>query len=126
MLPLSLGRTAPRGSESRDLHRSLAWLRPANVAAASSAEQRARVAWIAVFVTLGVTIALAHVWLRLKVTDLGYELSTTHQVIQKLESEGHELTAEVARLNAPDQLEEAARVRLGMAHAQRSQEAVFP
>ena len=126
MLPLSLGRTAPRGSESRDPHRSFAWLRPANIAAANSAELRARIAWSALFVTLGVTIALAHVWLRLKVMDLGYALSTTHQVIQKLESEGHELTAEAARLNAPDQLEEAAGVRLGMGHAHRGQEAVLP
>ena len=126
MLPLSLGRTAPRDSESRDLHRPFAWLRPANIAAASTAELRARAAWIAIFVTLGVTIGLAHVWLRLKVTDLGYARSATHQVIQKLESEGHELTADVARLSAPDQLQEAARVRLGMGHAHRGQEAVLP
>jgi cell division protein FtsL len=87
---------------------------------------RALFTWLAIFVTLGVAIALAHVWLRLEVTTLGYALSTTHQVIQKLEGEGHELTAEVACLDAPDRLEEAARTRLGMAHAQRGQEAVLP
>ena len=126
MVPLSLGRGSPGRSEGQDLHRSLTWLRPANIAAATNAELRALFTWLAIFVTLGVAIALAHVWLRLEVTDLGYALSTTHQVIQKLESEGHELTAEVARLDAPDRLEEAARARLGMAHAQRGQEAVLP
>ena len=126
MLPLSLGRGSPGRSEGPDLYRSLTWLRPANIAAATNAELRALFTWLAIFVTLGVAIALAHVWLRLEVTTLGYALSTTHQVIQKLEGEGHELTAEVACLDAPDRLEEAARTRLGMAHAQRGQEAVLP
>lgn len=126
MVPLSLGRSTPQRSDSRDLHRSLSWFRPANIAAATNAELRALFTWLAIFVMLGVAIALMHVWLRLKVTDLGYALPATHQVIQKLESEGQELTAEVARLEAPDRLEEAARVRLGMMRAQRSQEAVLP
>ena len=126
MVPLSLGRGAPERSAGHDLHGSLTWFRPANIAAATNAELRALFTWLAIFVTLGVAIALVHVWLRLEVTALGYNLSTTHQVIQKLESEGHELTADVARLAAPDRLEEAARVRLGMAHAQRGQEALLP
>ena len=126
MVPLSLGRGSPGRSEGHDLHRSFTWLRPANIGAATNAELRALFTWLGLFVALGVTIALAHVWLRLEVTDLGYALSTTQQVIQKLESEGHELTAEVARLDAPDRLEDAARRRLGMAHAQRGQEAVLP
>lgn len=126
MLPLSLGRTAPRGHTSRELHRPFGWLRPANNAAASSVEVRALVTWLVLFAIASVTIELAHVWLRLKVTDLGYRLSTTQRVIQKLQSEGHELTAEVARLNASDRLEEVARVRLGMARPQRGQEVVLP
>ena len=126
MLPLSLGQNSPRSSKAQELHRSLAWLRPVNITAATNAELGALITWLAIFVAVGVTIALAHVWLRLKVTDLGYALSTTHQVIQKLESERQELTAEVARLDAPDRLEEAARVRLGMTRAQRGQEAVLP
>lgn len=126
MVPLSLGRSSPRSSEARDLHGSFAWLKPANIAAATGAELRALFTWLAVFVSVGVAIALAYVWVRLQVTDIGYALSTTHQVIQKLESEGHELTAEVARLDAPDRLESVARVRLGMTHPQRGQEAVLP
>jgi cell division protein FtsL len=126
MVPLSLGQSSPRSSEGRDLLRSLAGLRPANIAASTTAEARALFSWLAIFVALGVAIALAHVWLRLKVTDLGYVLSTTHQVIQKLECERQELTADVARLDAPERLEEAARLRLGMTHPQRGQEAVLP
>jgi cell division protein FtsL len=126
MVPLSLGRSSPRRSEGRELHRSLAWLRPANIAASTNAEVRSLFTWLAIFVAFGVAIALAHVWLRLKVTDLGYALPATHQVIQKLENEGQELTAEVAHLEAPDRIEEVARVRLGMMPAQRSQEAVLP
>jgi cell division protein FtsL len=126
MVPLSLGQSSPRTGEGRDFYRSLAWLRPANIAAATNAELRALIAWLAIFVVLGVAIALAYVWLRLKVTDLGYALSTTHQVIQKLEGERQELTAEVARLDTPDRLEATARVRLGMMRPQRGQEAVLP
>jgi len=126
MVPLSMGQSSPQSSARRDLQRSLAGLRPANIAASATAEARALFTWLAIFVVLGVAIALAHVWLRLKVTDLGYVLSTTHQVIQKLEWEQQELTAEVARLDAPDRLEEAARVRLGMTYPQRGQEAVLP
>jgi len=126
MVPLSMGQSSPQSSARRDLQRSLAGLRPANIAASTTAEARALFTWLAIFVVLGVAIALAHVWLRLKVTDLGYVLSTTHQVIQKLEWEQQELTAEVARLDAPDRLEEAARVRLGMTYPQRGQEAVLP
>ncbi len=126
MVPLSLGRTSPKGGDSRDFQASLAWLRPANIAAASNAGMRALIAWLALVVMVGVAIALAHVWLRLKVTDLGYRLSFTQQVIQKLENEEHELTAEVARLDAPERLEEVARARLDMLRAQRGQEAVLP
>ncbi len=126
MVPLSLGRSSAQRSEGWELHRSLAWLRPANIAASTNAELRSLFSWLAIFVACAVAIALAHVWLRLKVTDLGYVLPATHDVIQKLDSEGQELTAEVARLQAPDRIEQAARLRLGMMRPQRNQEAVLP
>jgi cell division protein FtsL len=126
MVPLSLGQSSPRSSEERHLYRSLAGLRPVNIAASTTAEAHALFTWLAIFVALGVGIALAHVWLRLRVTDLGYVLSSTHQVIQKLECERQELTAEVARLEAPERLEAAARGRLGMTYPRRGQEAVLP
>jgi len=104
----------------------VAWFRPANIASATSAELRALIVWLACFVLVGVGIGLGHVWLRLKVTDIGYRLSATRQVVERLEQEGNELTMEVARLDAPGRLEEAARMRLGMVQPEKNQEAVLP
>ena len=126
MLPLSLGRLStplPDGKEARE---SAAWLRPANIASVRSAELRALIAWLGLFVAVGVVIALGHVWVRLKVVDLGYRLVTTRQLIEKLQQEQHALTVEAARHDAPGRLEEVARVRLGMTHPEKGQEAVLP
>src|SRR5262249_44798149 len=124
MLPLSLGRT-PIAPSHRDLPGSFAWLRPANIASAVTLQRRAVVAWLTLFVVLAVAIAFGHVWLRLKVVDLGYRLWVTRQVIEKLELEGQELTLEVATLEAPHRLEEAARARLGMTRPDKGQEVVL-
>lgn len=126
MLPLSPSRPSVLTAERAPVQDSLAWLRPANIAAASSAELRALIAWLTFFVLLGVVIALGHVWLRLKVVDLGYRLSSTRQVVEKLQQEAHELTLETASLDAPGRLESAARTRLGMIRPDRSAEAVLP
>jgi cell division protein FtsL len=72
-----------------------------------------------------VLIALGHVWLRLKVVDLGYQVVTTRQLIEKLAQEEHELTIDIATLEAPGRVEEAAR-RLGMARPEKGQEAALP
>ena len=122
MLPLSLERASSR----RNLHVALAWLRPANVATASNVERRALVVWLAVFSLLFFGVALGHVWLRLQVRSLGYQLSTTRQVVDRLEQEKHELTVQVARLDAPGRLEEVARTRLGMIRPEQGQEGLLP
>src|ERR1043166_6527396 len=121
MLPLSLGRSPSLHTDHADFHAAFAWLTPANVASNSEIERRALVSWLAIFIALLVGVALVHVWLRLKVSDLGYHLSATRQVIEKLEQEGHELTVEVVRLDAPEHLEEIARVRLGMQRSEKGQ-----
>jgi cell division protein FtsL len=126
MLPLSLGRLStplPDGKEGRG---SAAWLRPANIASVRSADLRALIAWLGLFVALGVVIALGHVWVRLKVVDLGYRLVTTRQLIEKLQQEQRALTVQAARLDAPGRLEEVARVRLRMIRPEKGQEAVLP
>lgn len=125
MVPLSLGPTSLRPRERRELRNSFAWLRPANIASAARAESRALSKWLSVFVVLGVFIALGHVWLRLKVVDLGYRLSATRQVMERLEQEGNDLTVEVARLNAPGRLEQVARVRLDMTRPDKATEVVL-
>ena len=126
MLPLSSGRPSPLTAQRETTHEPFAWLRPANIAAASSAELRALIIWLAIAVSLGVLVALGHVWLRLQVIDVGYHLSATRQVIQKLQQEKHELAVNVATLDAPGRLEDAARTRLGMTHCDKAAEAVLP
>jgi cell division protein FtsL len=126
MLPLSLGRPSTAFSDARESHNSTAWLRPANIASRHSTELRALIAWLGVFVALSVVVALGHVWVRLKVVDMGYRLVTTRQLIEKIRQEQHELTIEVARLDAPRRLAEVARGRLGMTRPEKGQEAVLP
>jgi cell division protein FtsL len=126
MVPLSLGRTSSLGASSRAIHDSLAWLSPANIASASSAERRALIGGLAAFVALSVAIAFAHVWTRLQVVDLGYHLSATHRVIDRLEQEGQELAVEAATLDSPNRIEEIARTRLGMMHPEKGVEAILP
>jgi len=92
---------------------------------AKQAELFALVTWLAVFVVLAVGIALGYVWLRLKVVDLGYRLSATRQVVQKLENEQRDLAGRLAALDAPKRIEEAAR-RYGMVRPEKGQEAVLP
>ena len=126
MLPLSMGRPPLVVSERGELHRNREWRNPSNVAAAARTESRALMAWLGVFVALGVLIALMHVWLRLKVVDLGYKLGTTRQVIEQLKQESSQLTLEVAALTAPSRLDQVARARLGMMRPEKGQEAVLP
>ena len=126
MLPLSLGRISTLSTERRDSGESVAWFRPANIASAKSSEVQALIAWLGFFVALAVLIALGHVWLRLKVVDLGYRLLVTRQLIEKLEQESHELTIDAATLEAPGRLEEVARARLGMTRPEKGQEAMLP
>jgi cell division protein FtsL len=126
MLPLSLGHIPELNIERQDADESVAWFRPANITSAKGTELWALIAWLAFFVVLGVVIALGHVWLRLKVVDLGYQLVTTRQLIEKLAQEEHELTIEGATLDASGRIEELARTRLGMVRPERGQEAVLP
>ena len=125
MVPVSFGRSSAQVPRN-DLRGSLAWLRPANIAAARSIERRHLIVWLAFFVCVGVLIALGHVWLRLKVLDFGYRLSSTRQVVEKLEQERHALRVEAATMSVPGRLEEIARGRLGMIRPQKGQEAVLP
>jgi len=128
MLPLSLIRPAaiaPRRSTPPAAARR-GWLRPANTTTQSVDESRAAVTWAAVAAVLGILIALGHVWLRLQVVEVGYRLSTTRQVIQRLEGEGQELLLAAARLDTPSRLDGLARTRLGMVPPEKGQELVLP
>lgn len=126
MLPLSMGQAPSLGAERGELQSSLAWQHPINVASTTRAELRALVTWLAIFVITSVLIGLAHVWLRLKVVDLGYRLGATRQVVERLKQEGEELTLDRAALTAPSRLDELARTHLGMMRPGKGQEAVLP
>lgn len=126
MLPLSLVRTSSAGSPRTDVRRAFAWVRPANTSSRSVGERRGLVIWMGIVATLAVAIGLGHVWLRLQVVKIGYHLSATREVIQRLQQEQQELMLEVTTLDAPARLEELAQTRLGMAHPERGQEAMLP
>ena len=57
---------------------------------------------------------LAHVWVRLQVTELGYGLSAARDLVERLEQEQRELEAELSMLTAPQRLAEEAGRRLRM------------
>src|SRR5262245_14407440 len=113
MVPLSLGRNPLPASSRGSFSGFLVPGRPRNLTTARQTELFALVIWLALFVFLAVGVALGYVWLRLKVVDLGYRLSATRQVVEKLENERRELSGRLAALEAPDRIEQAAH-RLGM------------
>ncbi|HVM98355.1 MAG TPA: cell division protein FtsL [Candidatus Acidoferrales bacterium] len=121
MLPLSLGRIPPGRLTQPDARK-----RRSKMASADLLERRAFSSWATTLVVLAVVIALAHVWLRLQVSETGYELEATHQAIDRLRQEANDLTAQVAALNSPARLESLAQSRLGLSRPQKGQEAVLP
>ncbi len=71
---------------------------------------RIAVAWVA-----GLTVAGAlQVWLHLQTTEVGYQLSALHRVIDRLAGEKSELEVELATLTAPGSLDAVAKTRLGL------------
>ena len=73
-----------------------------------------------------VLFALAHVWLRLQVVHLGYELSTTSKLQNQLEQENRELKVELATLTSPERLAATVRSRLGMVEPATGQVVILP
>jgi cell division protein FtsL len=68
---------------------------------------------------------LAHVWVRLQVTELGYGLSTTRDLVARLEQEQRELETELSMLTAPQRLAEEAGRRLRMRESKPGQVVVL-
>ena len=83
-------------------------------------------AWLTLLGTVGVLMALGHVWIRNQVFEAGYRLSATRQLVARLELEGRELSVLAAAADAPGKLEERARVRLGMRPPGSAEEVVLP
>ena len=71
---------------------------------------RAVVAWVAALTVAGAL----EVWLHLQTTELGYQLSALHKLIDRLGAERGELEVELATLTSPRSLDGAAKARLGL------------
>ena len=68
-----------------------------------------------------VALCLLQVWLRLQVTDVGYQLSAARQMHLRLEQQRRELEVELAMLRNRSHLAELAAKRLGMREPDRGQ-----
>jgi cell division protein FtsL len=72
-----------------------------------------------------VLACIAHVWLRLQVIRLGYDLSAARAMQLRLEHERRELEIELATLRDPARIERTAR-RLGMTPPRAGQVTLLP
>ena len=126
MLPQSMVQNVAWGTDRWELKRSLASLRPANIALKTSRETRALALWLALLVLVSVPIGFGYVWLRIRVLELGYQRSTTRSIVQKFEMERQRLMAEVETLESPGRLEKVAVARLAMVRPSPAQQAVLP
>jgi cell division protein FtsL len=75
---------------------------------------------LALFGLLGV-LCLFHVWLRLQVTAIGYELSEARQMKMRLEHDRQQLEVELTMLKNRSRLRDLARRRLGMVERSEGQ-----
>jgi hypothetical protein len=100
--------------------------RPENVRSSVSAELRRLMAWGVLLGVIGIGLLLGYVWVRLKVTEAGYRLSVTRQLVEVLEREERELRVRAAAADSAARLEELAVSRLGMRPPARGEEAVLP
>jgi len=81
---------------------------------------RSRFVWrlaLATLVLLG--LAVAQVWLRLQVVNVGYELSNVRRMTARLEHDRNQLRLELATLRDPGRLAERAQKRLGLQAPER-------
>ena len=68
-----------------------------------------------------VGLAMAMVWVRLQVTEIGYQLSAARQMQERLEQQRRELEVELAMLRDRAHLAELATKRLGMRDPDKGQ-----
>jgi cell division protein FtsL len=100
--------------------------RKAPVDRAARIERRRRVVRYTIILFCFASVVLLHVWLRLQVVNLGYALSATTKLQQRLEQEQRELRVEYATLTSPERVEALARRRLGLRPPEKGQVIVLP
>lgn len=79
---------------------------------------------VALFIWLLLS-SFVYVWSTMQVVQLGYRLSEAHQVHARLLDDNRKLHLELARLSAPERVEEIA-TRLGLRHPSKDQIVVLP
>jgi cell division protein FtsL len=97
-----------------------------NLARSARARRRRCFVWTAFLTSALIGLVLVHVWLRLQVVNLGYALSTSSKLQNRLEHENRELKIELATMTSPDRLEALARRRLGLRPPEKGQVIVLP
>lgn len=90
------------------------------------AERRRRFVWTVFLTGILISLVLVHVWLRLQVVQVGYVLSTSSKLQNRLEQENRELKIELATMTSPERLESLARRRLGLKPPEKGQVIVLP
>lgn len=68
----------------------------------------------------------AYVWCQTQVVNLGYRLSEAHRQHAKLADENKKLHLEMARLRAPERVEQIALRQLGLKHPDKDQIVLLP
>ena len=97
-----------------------------NAARTNRAQRRRGFVAIGILALGLIALVWLHVWLRLQVVHMGYVLSTTSKLQDRLEQENRELKIELATLTSPDRLESLARRRLGLRQPEKGQVIVLP
>lgn len=125
MLPLSIEHQLTFPGTTIENTRQAEWWRPANIPFRASQAAKDAASWVGLFVCASVIVALGYVWVRLMVVDVGYRLSATRQLVERLEQEGRILAVEAAAADTPGRLEGAAH-RLGFRRPEAGEEAMVP
>ena len=67
-----------------------------------------------------------YVWCRVQVVELGYQLSDSHQLHNRLLNDNKKLHLELARLKAPERVQRIAIEQLGLKQPTKDQIVVLP
>jgi len=123
MMPTSVSRGVRPHREGGPLGRAGAWR--ASVRGVTRAEVRVAVICSALLGGVAVVVLLVQAQVRLRVIEVGYRLSATRQLVERLEVERRELMFRTAAAETPAGLARVAR-RLGMRRPVRGQEMDLP
>lgn len=84
------------------------------VAPKSAAVGRRHIRHVSMLVAVAVVFMLAFVWIRIRVIQLGYEVSKIRKETSELRQQKNRLEAEVEALKSPSRIEVIANERFGM------------